>query len=87
MFSVGKSFMLYIIGNDRYKPNTTIFPSGMIVPGNASTEFFCFLGRKKVVSTNPTDPIFVPTLNICWCSSMILEEKYDFRYEKGIFTL
>ena len=43
--------------------------------------------RKKLfVSTNPTDAIFVPTLNSFFvCSSTILEQKYGFRYEKGMF--
>ena len=28
---------------------------------------------------------YEPTLNCFWCSSTILEQKYDFRYEKGMF--
>ena len=37
--------------------------------------------QKLFVSAYPADPIFVPTLNLfCWCSSTMLQHKYDFRY-------
>jgi len=40
------------------------------------------------VSTNPTEPIFGPDPKLFfWRSSTILDQKYDFRYKKGMFTL
>jgi len=38
--------------------------------------------RKLFVSTDPTDPIFVPIMYSFLCSSKILEQSYDYRYEK-----
>jgi len=35
--------------------------------------------KKLFVSTNR------PTLNFFWCLLMILDEKYDFQYEKDMF--
>ena len=41
--------------------------------------------KKLSVSTNLTNPIFSAILNFCWCLLTILEQKYDCRYEEGMF--
>jgi len=45
------------------------------------------IGKIKLfVSNNPTDSIFVQTINLFCRPSIILEQKYDFRYIGACFT-